>query len=62
MDNVEFFDDDVICAYCDAETRGVVWEHSGTICCGECDGIIFDARDTSGTVVILELEDTGKMH
>lgn len=55
---IAFFSEAVICAHCDSETFAVVYENSGTINCDECDGIIFDARETSGTVVILELEET----
>ena len=54
---VEFFEDQVTCALCGGLTRAVVWQRSGTINCDACDGIIFDARDTSGTVLILELEE-----
>jgi len=57
MRSVSFFDQLVECAHCDSDTYGVVWENSGTINCDACDEIIFDARDTSGTVVILELEE-----
>jgi len=39
----------------------VVVAYSGTINCGKCDEIVFDARNTSGAVVILELEE-GMMH
>jgi len=56
MSYVLFFEDVCICLHCQAETYACVEENSGTINCTECDGIIFDARDTSGTVVILELE------
>jgi hypothetical protein len=54
---VEFFESHVDCLICGEATRGIVWEGSGTINCDECDGIIFDARETTGTVVILELEE-----
>jgi len=59
MAYVLFFENIVQCAHpeCRSETYGYVEENSGTINCTECDGIIFDARDTSGTVVILELEE-----
>ena len=59
MAYVLFFENIVQCAHpdCRGETYGYVEENSGTINCTECDGIIFDARDTSGTVVILELEE-----
>ena len=57
MKSVSFFDQRIRCAHCEAEGYGVVWEYSGTINCDACDEIIFDARDTSGTVVILELEE-----
>jgi len=53
---IAFFEEPVNCLHCDADTYGVVYENSSTINCDECDAIIFDARDTSGTVVILELE------
>lgn len=53
---VLFFEELVDCAICGEGTYGSVVEHTSTINCTECDGIIFDARDTSGTVVILELE------
>jgi len=56
MDFVLFFEQEVDCAICNESTYAYVTESSGTINCTECDGIIFDARDTSGTVVILELE------
>lgn len=58
MDCCDFFEDKVECLHCGALTYAVVWANSGTINCDQCDDIIFDARDTSGTVVILELEDT----
>jgi ribosomal protein S27E len=58
MDCTAFFQDLVECAHCGADTYGVVWQNSGTINCDQCDEIIFDARDTSGTVVILELEES----
>ena len=54
---VEFFEDYVTCSLCGGLTRAVVWQRSGTINCDACNGIIFDARDTSGTVLILELEE-----
>ena len=54
---VTFFEDFVDCGLCGESTRGIVFENSGTINCDECNGIIFDARETGGTVVILELED-----
>ncbi len=54
---VEFFEDYVTCALCNELTRAIVWQRSGTINCDACDGIIFDARNTGGTVVILELEE-----
>ena len=54
---VTFFDDWVTCHLCGEATRAVVFEGSGTINCDECGGIIFDARETTGTVVILELEE-----
>lgn len=57
-DNVAFFEYVVTCAHCSEATLGVVFERSGTINCDECGGIIFDARDTGGTVVILELEES----
>ena len=57
MKSVSFFDQRIRCVHCEAEGYGVVWENSGTINCDACDEIIFDARDTSGTVVILELEE-----
>ena len=56
MGYVLFFEDEVVCSHCHSDTYGLVEENSGTINCTECDNIIFDARDTSGTVVILELE------
>lgn len=56
MDNCLFFENLVDCALCGQSTYAIVEAHSGTINCTECDGIIFDARNTSGTVVILELE------
>ena len=55
---VTFFDDWVTCHLCGEDTRAIVWENSGTINCDECNGIIFDARETTGTVVILELEES----
>ena len=55
---VTFFEDWVTCHLCSEETRGIVWENSGTINCEECNGIIFDARETGGTVVILELDES----
>lgn len=54
---VSFFPEMVDCLLCGEATRAVVFEGSGTINCDECDGIIFDARETTGTVVILELEE-----
>jgi len=57
-DHVAFFEYIVTCAHCGEDTLGVVYDRSGTINCDECDGIIFDARDTGGTVVILELEES----
>lgn len=57
MGYVLFFEDEVVCSLCQRDTYAVVEENSGTINCTECDGIIFDARDCSGTVVILELEE-----
>jgi len=61
MDTVPFFENTVECAYCGEETFAVVVAYSGTINCGKCDEIVFDARNTSGAVVILELEE-GMMH
>ena len=57
MSYVLFFDNLVRCSHYNSDTYACVEENSGTINCTECDGIIFDARDTSGTVVILELEE-----
>lgn len=57
-DHVAFFEYIVTCLHCNEGTLGVVFERSGTINCDECGGIIFDARDTGGTVVILELEES----
>jgi ribosomal protein S27E len=57
MKALAFFQNEVTCHHCDGDTYGVVYEYSGTINCDSCDEIIFDARDTSGTVVILELEE-----
>lgn len=57
MDAVPFFENTVECAHCGKETFAVVVAYSGTINCGACDEIVFDARNTSGTVVILELEE-----
>ena len=55
---VTFFENWVTCSLCGEDTRAIVWENSGTINCEECNGIIFDARETGGTVVILELEES----
>lgn len=57
MDSAAFFEDEVVCHHCGETTYAIVWAYSGTINCDVCDGIIFDARDTTGTVVILELEE-----
>ena len=57
MGYVLFFENSVVCQLCQQDTYAAVEENSGTINCTECDGIIFDARDCSGTVVILELEE-----
>ena len=57
MSYVLFFDRLCRCLHCGRDTYACVEENSGTINCTECDEIIFDARDTSGTVVILELEE-----
>lgn len=57
MGYVLFFENSVVCQLCQQDTYASVEENSGTINCTECDGIIFDARDCSGTVVILELEE-----
>ena len=51
-----FFENEVDCGICGESTYAVVEANSGTIKCTECDGIIFDARDCHGTVVILELD------
>lgn len=56
MDYVLFFQNEVDCGLCGEPTFACVEANSGTINCTECDGIIFDARNTSGAVVILELE------
>lgn len=57
-DHVSFFEYIVTCHHCNEGTLGVVFSRSGTINCDECGGIIFDARDVGGTVVILELEES----
>lgn len=57
MKCIAFFDQPIQCCHCLEEGYGVVYENSGTINCDACDEIIFDARDTNGTVVILELEE-----
>ena len=56
-DHVIFFEDAVTCSHCGEEIFGVVFERSGTINCEECTSIIFDARNTGGTVLLLEFED-----
>ena len=56
-DSVSFFEYVVNCLHCGEGIFGEVVQRSGTITCEECGEIIFDARDTGGTVVILELED-----
>ena len=56
MEYVLFFEDEVDCDICGKATYATVEANSGTINCTECDGIIFDARDCHGTVVILELD------
>ena len=58
MDWCDFFEDKVDGLHCGDRAYGMVWANSGTINCDQCDDIIVDARDTSGTVVILELEGT----
>jgi hypothetical protein len=56
MEYVLFFEEEVDCGICGKATYAAVEANSGTINCTECDGIIFDARDCHGTVVILELD------
>lgn len=56
MDYVLFFQEEVDCGICGESTYATVEANSGTINCTECAGIIFDARDCHGTVVILELD------
>lgn len=58
MDAVSFFDDYVVCHSCNADTMGIVYEHSCKINCDNCDAVLFDASGLgNGTVVILELDD-----
>lgn len=61
--NVEFFDEDLICMHCEETTRGLVYEHSAMITCDMCGQPMFDARGLEGGhVVILSLEEEETRH
>jgi len=57
-DVVFFFPRSVICQHCEADTFGLVFEHSGIVSCTECEEALLDCHDTDGgTIIMLELED-----
>ena len=61
--NVEFFDEDLICMHCNQVTRVLVYEHSAKITCDMCGEALFDATGLDGGhVVILNLEEEDTRH